>query len=116
MPVSWRLASLMVVTLDDTAAITDTVSSTACWMSWISVPISPAAFAVCCASDFTSLATTAKPRPAAPARAASIVALSASSEVWAATPSISFTTVPMRPAASARLRTVWSVRPSWSTV
>ena len=75
--------------------------------------MSPVAFAVWLASDFTSLATTAKPRPAAPARAASIVALSASSEVWAATPSISLTTVPMRSAASARLRTVRSVRPSW---
>ena len=35
-------------------------------------------FAVCTASDLTSEATTAKPRPASPARAASIVALSAS--------------------------------------
>ena len=116
MPVSWRFASLMVVTLDDTAAIAVTVSSTACWMSWMSVPISPVALAVCCASDFTSLATTAKPRPAAPARAASMVALSASSEVCAATPSISLTTVPMRSAAAARLRTMRSVRASWSTV
>ena len=116
MPVSWRFASLMLVTLDDTAAIAVTVSSTACWMSWISVPISPVALAVCCASDFTSEATTAKPRPAAPARAASMVALSASSEVCAATPSISLTTAPMRSAAAARLRTMRSVRPSWSTV
>jgi hypothetical protein len=43
-----------------------------CW------PISPVAFAVCSAKAFTSDATTAKPRPASPARAASIVALSAS--------------------------------------
>jgi hypothetical protein len=40
--------------------------------------ISSVAFAVWLASDFTSEATTAKPRPASPARAASIVALSAS--------------------------------------
>jgi len=43
-----------------------------CW------PISPVALAVCSASAFTSEATTAKPRPASPARAASMVALSAS--------------------------------------
>jgi hypothetical protein len=40
------------------------------------------AFAVWLASDLTSLATTAKPLPASPARAASIVALSASRLVW----------------------------------
>lgn len=38
-----------------------------------------AAFCVCTASAFTSVATTAKPRPAWPARAASMVELSASS-------------------------------------
>ena len=47
------------------------------WTEEISRVISSVAFAVCTASDFTSEATTAKPRPAAPARAASIVALSA---------------------------------------
>jgi len=40
--------------------------------------MSSVARAVCDASDFTSCATTAKPRPASPARAASIVAFSAS--------------------------------------
>jgi hypothetical protein len=40
--------------------------------------ISSVALAVCTASDFTSDATTAKPRPASPARAASMVAFSAS--------------------------------------
>ncbi|MGB7041438.1 MAG: hypothetical protein WBD83_17840 [Xanthobacteraceae bacterium] len=50
-------------------------------ISWV---ISSVAFAVCTASDFTSEATTAKPRPASPARAASIVALSASKLVWPA--------------------------------
>src|SRR5438034_1615056 len=43
-----------------------------CWL------ISPVAFAVCSASAFTSDATTAKPRPASPARAASMVAFNAS--------------------------------------
>jgi hypothetical protein len=40
--------------------------------------MSSVAFAVWLASDLTSLATTANPLPASPARAASIVALSAS--------------------------------------
>ena len=40
--------------------------------------------AVWLASVFTSVATTAKPRPDSPARAASIVALSASRLVWSA--------------------------------
>ena len=52
--------------------------------------------AVCVASDLTSLATTAKPLPASPARAASIVAFSASRLVWPAIVSISCTTSPMR--------------------
>ena len=49
-----------------------------CWL------ISPVAFAVCAASAFTSEATTAKPLPASPARAASMVALSASRLVCSA--------------------------------
>ena len=50
----------------------------AAWMPEICWLISPVAFAVCSASAFTSEATTAKPRPASPARAASMVAFSAS--------------------------------------
>jgi hypothetical protein len=57
-------------------AFTD--SWVAAWMPVICWPISPVAFAVCSAKAFTSEATTAKPRPASPARAASMVALSAS--------------------------------------
>src|SRR3954464_12219860 len=64
-----------------------------CW------PISPVAFAVCSASAFTSDATTPKPRPASPARAASIVALSARRLVCPAIVLISSTTSPMRLAA-----------------
>ena len=78
---SWRLTLLIVVTLADTPAMASTVSFTACWMPLMCAPISPVALAVCWASVFTSEATTAKPRPAAPARAASMVALSASKEV-----------------------------------
>ncbi len=56
-------------------------SPVSCWIdSWIWW----VACAVSCASFFTSLATTAKPRPASPARAASMVALSASRLVWLA--------------------------------
>jgi len=47
----------------------------------------------------SSEATTAKPRPASPARAASMVALSASRLVWPAMVLISSTTSPMRLAA-----------------
>ena len=46
--------------------------------------ISSVAWAVWLARPFTSLATTAKPRPASPARAASIVAFSANKLVCAA--------------------------------
>jgi hypothetical protein len=46
--------------------------------------MSSVAFAVSCASSLTSFATTAKPLPASPARAASIVAFSASRFVCSA--------------------------------
>ena len=64
--------------------------------------ISSVALAVCTASDLTSDATTAKPLPASPARAASMVALSASRLVWPAMLRISLTTSPIfcAPAAS----------------
>ncbi len=66
----------------------------------ICAPISPGAFAVCVASDFSSEATTAKPLPASPARAASIVAFNASRLVCPAMSGINRTTSPIRPAAS----------------
>ncbi len=68
-------------------------------MPAICVPISSVALAVWPASALTSCATTAKPLPASPARAASMVALSASRLVCSAIAVISFTTSPMRPAA-----------------
>ena len=58
------------------------------------------AAAVWAASVFTSVATTAKPRPASPARAASMVALRASRLVWLATWLISSTMMLMRCAAA----------------
>jgi hypothetical protein len=50
---------------------------------------------VCTASALTSEATTAKPRPAAPARAASMVELSARSVVCLAICAIRLTTLPI---------------------
>ena len=64
-------------------------------MLWICAEISSVAFAVWLASAFTSLATTAKPRPCSPARAASMVAFSASRLVWLAMFWISVTTSPI---------------------
>jgi hypothetical protein len=67
----------------------------------ICAEMSSVALAVCTASDFTSDATTANPRPASPARAASMVALSASRLVCPAMLRISSTTSPIFCAASA---------------
>ena len=58
-------------------------------------PISSVARLVCPASAFTSAATTEKPLPASPARAASMVAFRASRFVWPATSEISRTTSPI---------------------
>src|SRR3954471_21000073 len=68
--------SCSIVPLMSRIALTD--SCVAAWMPEICWPISPVAFAVCSANAFTSDATTANPRPASPARAASMVALRAS--------------------------------------
>ena len=56
--------------------------------SWMSALISLAASALRCARLRTSAATTAKPRPCSPARAASTAALRASRFVWNAMSSI----------------------------
>ncbi len=53
-------------------------------MAAICAVIWPVAYPVWPASSFTSVATTEKPRPASPARAASMVALRASRLVWPA--------------------------------
>ena len=79
---------------DDLSASLDAV-----WIWAIWPPISSVARAVWAARLFTSAATTAKPRPASPARAASMVALSASRLVCAAIDWIRPTTSPMRAAA-----------------
>src|SRR3974390_1866488 len=66
----------------------------------ISLEISSVALAVCTASDLTSEATAAKPRPASPARAASIVAFNARRLVCAAMLEIRLTTEPIFSTAS----------------
>ena len=65
------------------------------------LPICPVERAVSVASVFTSEATTAKPLPASPALAASMVALSASRLVWLAMASMTPTISPMSSAAVA---------------
>src|SRR3989344_5642794 len=62
--------------------------STFSTLDWISALISLAASALRCARLRTSAATTAKPRPCSPARAASTAAFSARMLVWNAMPSI----------------------------
>src|SRR6478735_2168991 len=62
------------------------------WISAICFEISSVAVAVCAASSLTSPATTANPLPASPARAASIVAFSASRLVCSAMDVMTLTT------------------------
>ncbi len=64
--------------------LASTVCLVACWMAVILLVMSSVARAVWAARLFTSWATTAKPRPASPARAASMVAFKASKLVWPA--------------------------------
>ena len=65
-------------------AIASTAPLVSPWMASILRLMSSVALAVCLASSLTSLATTANPLPASPARAASIVAFRASRFVcWA---------------------------------
>ena len=76
-------------TVDWIEPLAATVSRVACWIAVILAVMSSVARAVCDARLLTSCATTAKPRPASPARAASMVALSASKLVWPAMSRIS---------------------------
>jgi hypothetical protein len=81
--------------------IADTALEVAACTAMISLEISSVALAVCTASDLTSEATTAKPLPASPARAASMVALSARRLVCPAMARINLITSPIFCAARA---------------
>ena len=71
MSLIWLMTAPMV-------AMASTAPLVSVWIAAIFWLISSVALAVCLASSLTSLATTAKPLPASPARAASIVAFKAS--------------------------------------
>jgi len=73
-----------------------TMPAVACWMPATCPEIVSAAFAVCCARSFTSATMTAKPRPASPAPAASMVAFSASRLVCPAMRRIRSVMLPIR--------------------
>ncbi|MNP70424.1 hypothetical protein D3C76_1666570 [compost metagenome] len=60
-----------------------------------------------CARERTSSATTAKPRPCSPARAASIAALSANRLVCSAMDVMTSTTVPIDCVSLAKVLTAW---------
>src|SRR5260221_717115 len=112
-----------------TEALTRSMPETACSASSIAAEeratssrmavtcaaISAVARIVLPARFLTSLATTAKPLPASPARAASIVALSARRLVWLAMSLISLTTSPMLAASLNRPWTVVLVRSASAT-
>ncbi len=92
------------------APISCDVRSAASRTSPMRARISPVALEVWSARLFTSCATTAKPRPASPARAASIVAFSAKRLVCLATEEIRSTISLMRPTACVSwLTAVWVV-------
>src|SRR3954469_24326501 len=95
--------------------IASTAPAVSAWMASTRVEMSSVARAVSCASSLTSLATTAKPLPASPARAASMVALSASRFVCSAIEVITFTTLPISAEDSPSLAIVADVDAAAST-
>jgi hypothetical protein len=74
--VDWKSAIWSITSLSSSIAVTAASDWSVIWP--IVLTISRDACSVLLASSLTSLATTAKPLPASPARAASMVALSAS--------------------------------------
>ena len=86
--------------------IASTASRVSAWIASILRLMSSVALAVCLASSLTSLATTAKPLPASPARAASMVAFSASRLVCWAIEVMTLMTLPISALLSPSLATV----------
>ena len=106
----WSMEA-MVAPMERTAA---TVSSVTACTAWMLTPISSVALAVWLAKVLTSVATTAKPLPASPARAASMVALRARRLVWAAMSLMMPTMSPIRRVAWVSPWTVASMR--WTSI
>ena len=109
----WRSEICATIELISSIAVTAAVVSP--WIACTRRAMSSVAFAVSCASSLTSLATTAKPLPASPARAASIVALSASRFVCSAIEVITLTTLPISAEDSPSFATVAVVVAAAST-
>jgi hypothetical protein len=86
--------------------IARTAPSVSPWIASTRAVMSCVALAVSCASSLTSLATTANPLPASPARAASMVALSASRFVCSAIAVMVLTTLAISSEDSPSLATV----------
>ena len=107
-PLISRMVSLM-------PPMATTQSPVADWIAVTWPAISSVALAVWLASPLTSAATTAKPRPASPARAASMVAFSASRLVWLAMALIRRSTSPIFSLAAVRLATISVVCPALTT-
>ncbi len=106
MSLIWPMIELM-------RSMAPTASRVSPWMASIFWEMSSVALAVSLASSFTSLATTAKPLPASPARAASMVALRASKLVCWAIEVMTLITWPISALLSPSLPTVTFV--SWAT-
>ena len=87
--------SLIWLIIAPISSIASTAPLVTSWVASIFSLISSVALAVCLASSFTSLATTAKPLPASPARAASMVAFSASRLVCCANEVMTLITLPI---------------------
>src|SRR5438270_741300 len=102
--VSWK--SLIEPMISLIRPIASTAPEVSAWMASTRRAMSSVARAVSWASSLTSLATTAKPLPASPARAASMVAFSASRLVCSAIPLISLMTVAISSEESPSLPTV----------
>ena len=100
--------SAITVPIACTAATVSLVAS--CISVYLRSAISSVAFAVWPARLFTSEATTAKPLPASPARAASMVAFNANRFVFPAMSPISLNTASILLAAAANACTVLLVR------